>query len=99
MKTGDGDYIWKAGIAEASPATICGYPYDESEYMPNTFATTLYVGILGDWRYYWIVDALDMEIQVLTELYAATNQNAYVGRKETDGAPVLEDAWVRVKLA
>lgn len=99
LKTGEGDYIWKTGIADGSPATICGFPYEESEYMPNTFTTTKYVGILGNFKYYWIVDALDMDIQVLTELYAMTNQNAYVGRKATDGAPVLEDAFVRVKLA
>ena len=99
LKTGEGDYIWQSGIASDKPATILGYPYDESEYMPNTFTTGLYVGILANWGYYWIADALDMQIQVLLELYAATNQNGYIARKETDGAPVHENGFVRVKLA
>lgn len=99
LKDGNGQYLWKAGIATGAPSTILDYPYDESEYMPNTFTTGKYVGILGNWKYYWIAVALDMQIQVLTELFAMTNQNAYVGRFEADGAPVHENAFVRVALA
>jgi hypothetical protein len=46
-----------------------------------------------------IADALSMQIQRLNELYAETNQVGFIGRWETDGAPVLEEAFVRVKLA
>lgn len=99
LKTGEGDYIWQSGIGSDRPATILGKPYDESEYMPSTFTAGEYVGILADWNYYWIADALDMQIQVLTERFAMSNQNAYIGRKETDGAPVHENGFVRVKLA
>lgn len=35
----------------------------------------------------------------LNELYADTNQVGFIGRLETDGAPVLEEEFVRVKLA
>jgi len=99
LKTGDGDYIWNAGIASNRPATILDIPYDESEYVPNTFNSGLYVGALCDYNFYWIADALDMQIQVLTELYAATNQNGYLARKETDAMPVREDGFARVTLA
>jgi HK97 family phage major capsid protein len=58
-----------------------------------------YVGILGDFSYYWIADALDMQVQRLVELYAATNQVGFIARREVDGMPVLEEAFVRVKLA
>jgi len=40
-----------------------------------------------------------MTIQVLTELYAETNQNGYHSRLEADGMPVLAEAFGRVKLA
>jgi len=40
-----------------------------------------------------------MQIQRLNELYAETNQVGFIGRLGTDGAPVLEEAFVRVKLA
>ena len=44
-------------------------------------------------------DALYMQVQRLNELYAETNQVGFIGRLETDGAPVLEEAFVRLKLA
>jgi hypothetical protein len=40
-----------------------------------------------------------MEMQRLEELFAATNQVGLVGRMESDGMPVLSEAFVRVKLA
>jgi HK97 family phage major capsid protein len=70
-----------------------------SEWAPNTFTTGQCVGLLGDFSHYWIADALSMQIQRLNELYAETNQVGFIGRLETDGAPVLEEAFVRVKLA
>ena len=66
-----------------------------SEFVPNTFPTGQYVGILGDFSNYWIADALSMQVQRLNELYAETNQVGFIGRLETDGAPVLEEAFVR----
>jgi HK97 family phage major capsid protein len=98
LKTGDGAYIWQPGLTSERPSTILGYPVAESEYAPNTYTTGLYVAILGDFSFYWIADALDMTVAVLTELYAETNQIGYIGRQETDGAPVHEKAFVRSKL-
>jgi hypothetical protein len=40
-----------------------------------------------------------MRIQRLVELYAESNQIGFIGRLETDGMPVLEEAFVRVKVA
>jgi len=99
LKTGDGDYLWRMGLADGTPETILAMPYEESEYAPSTFTTGQYVGILGDWSYYRIVDSLAMEILVADQLYIATNQIGYFFRKETDGMPVLENAWSRLKLA
>ena len=99
LKDGEGNYLWQPGMASDRPDTILGNSYIMSEYMANTFQTTLKVGIIGDFRWYWIVDAMNMQIQVLPELYAETNENGYIVRMETDGAPVLSEAFVRVKLA
>jgi len=99
LKDGEGNYLWQSGIATDRPATILDQPYLMSEYAPNTFTTGLMVGILGDFSHYWIVDALGMSMQVLTELYAETNQNGYIARMECDGAPTLGEAFVRVTLA
>lgn len=99
LKDGDGQYLWQAGITNGDPDRILGFPVYMSEYQSSTFTTGLYVGILGDFSNYWIADALDMRVQRLVELYAATNQVGFIGRKETDGMPVLEEAFARVKLA
>lgn len=99
LKDGDGQYIWRESVMAGEPDRVLGLPALMSEYAPNTFTTGLYVGILGDFSNYWIADALDMQIQRLDELYAATNQVGFITRSETDGMPVLEEAFVRVKLA
>jgi HK97 family phage major capsid protein len=91
-------YIWQPGLQKGQPDMILGAPINMSEYVPATFTTGLYVGMLGDFSNYWIADALDMQLQVLTELYAEANQNGYIGRMETDGMPVLAEAFVRSKL-
>jgi len=81
------------------PDILLGFPIDESERVPNTFTNGNYVGLLANWNYYEIADALDMEVQVLVEKYADTNQIGYIGRLKTDGMPTLEEAFVRVKCS
>ena len=98
LKTGEGDYIWQPGVTAGLPDRILEVPYVMSEYAPNTFSTGAYVGIIGDFSKYWIADALDMAIQRLDELYAATAQVGFIGRLECDGQPVLGEAFRRVTL-
>lgn len=98
LKDGDGQYLWRESVRDGEPDRLLGRPVMMSEYSPNTMTTGLYVGILGDFSNYWIVDAIDMQIQRLVELYAETNQVGFIGRLETDGMPVLAEAFVRVKL-
>lgn len=98
MKDGNGQYIWQPGITGGAPDRILEIPYTLSEYAPSTIASGKYVGVLGDFRYYWIVDALDLTIQRLVELYAETNQTGFIARYEGDGMPVLEEAFVRIKM-
>ncbi len=99
LKDGNGQYLWRESVRAGEPDTLLGRPVYMSEYAPNTLTTGLYVGIIGDFSNYWIADAMDMQMQVLKELYAETNQTGYIGRLETDGMPVLAEAFARVKLA
>ena len=99
LKDGNGDYLWKLGLSADRPDTILELPFLESEYAPNTFTASQYVGIIGDFSKYWFAVALDMQIQVLTELYAESNQNGYISRMECDGMPVVSNAFVRIQLA
>lgn len=99
LKDGNGQYLWAESVRVGEPDRLLDLPLMESEYVPNTFTTGQYVGALGDFSYYWIVDALTFELQLLNELYAETNQVGLIGRLESDGQPVLEEAFARVKLA
>jgi len=99
LKDGNGQYIWQPGLSGAIPDRILEIPYVTSEYAPNTMTTGKYVGILGDFKNYWIADALSIQIQRLVELYAETNQVGFIGRAEVDGAPVMSEAFARIKLA
>ncbi|MCI0349387.1 MAG: phage major capsid protein, partial [Acidobacteriales bacterium] len=99
LKDGMGQFLWQPGLASGQPDRILDVPVIMSEYAPNTFTTGLYVGIIGDFSYYWIADDLSLTVQRLNELYAETNQIGFIGRLEVDGMPVLAEAFARVKLA
>ena len=99
LKDANGQYIWQPSVQLGQPDMLLNRPVNRSAYAPNTFTTGLYVGLYGNLKHFWIADSLLLEIQVLMELYAKSNQAYYLSRIETDGAPVLEKAFARVKLA
>lgn len=99
LKDGNGQYLWQESTRVGEPDRLMGVPVFMSEFAPSTFTTGLYAGILGDFSNYWIADSLLMEMIRLNELYAESNQVGMIGRMESDGMPVLEEAFVRVKLA
>lgn len=98
LKDGDGQYIWQPSLIAGQPDLLLGRPIMMSEYAPNTFTAGLYVGIFADFSWYWIADSLNLRIKRLNELYAATSQVGFIFDKETDGMPVLSEAFARVKL-
>ncbi len=99
LKDGEGQYLLQPNIQAGAVNVLLGFPINMSEYAPNTFTAGLYVGMLGDFSQYWIADSLNVEIQRLDELYAATNQVGFISRIEADGMPVLAEAFARVTLA
>jgi HK97 family phage major capsid protein len=99
LQDDDGHYMWTNSVQVGQPDMLLGHPVAASEYAPSTFTTGQYVGIIGDFSFWWYADSLDFQIQRLSELYAATNQVGFIGRLESDGMPVLAEAFARVKLA
>lgn len=97
LKDANDQYLWQPGLSGDRPDTIVDIPYTMSEFVPNTFSDNSYIGMLADFSFYWIVDALDMEVQRLVELYAESNQVGFIARAEADGMPVLEEAFVRLQ--
>jgi HK97 family phage major capsid protein len=100
LKTGTSpnQYLWQPGLTVGAPNTLLDFPYVVDEYAPSTQAGSgIYICVLGDFSYYWIVDALNIALRRLDELYAETNQVGFIIRQESDAQPVLEDAFVRCK--
>lgn len=98
LSDGIGRPLFVESLRVGEPDRLMGFPLELSEFAPSTWTTGQYVGILGDFRYYWIVDSLDLEIQRLDELYARSHQVGFIARMKLDGAPVLAEAFARVKL-
>ena len=99
LKDSTGQYLWSPSLSAGEPDRLFDIPFYLSEYAPNTFTTGLYVAVLGAFRYYTIVEVADFMIQRLVELYAAVNEVGFIGRMWVDGAPIMEEAFVRLKLA
>ncbi len=95
-------YLWQpaglgSNISEPSRMdSLLNIPVAMSEYAPSTISTGKYIAALGVFSHYWIADALNFTIERLVELYAETNQTGFIGRKELDGMPVLEEAFARL---
>jgi HK97 family phage major capsid protein len=99
LKTGDGQYLFNLAQQPQAPDMLLSRPLMMSEYVPNTFAAGDYVGMFADFSHYWIADSLALQFQRLNELYALTNQVGFIGRMESDGMPVLSEAFSRIVLA
>jgi len=99
LKDSQLQYLWQPGLQSDIPNSLLDLPYELAEFAPNTITQGNYVAVLGDFGFYWIVDALDMTIQRLDELYAETNQTGFISRLETDGMPVMEEAFVRAVIS
>lgn len=98
LKDNDGRPLWTMSTRAGEPDLLHGIPTYAHELFPFTPAPGAYFGILGDWRWYWIASAYDMEIQRLDELYARSNQVGYIARLKEDAAPMLEECWARLRL-
>ncbi len=101
LKDGEGRYIWTMGnVVAGIPNRILDRPYRTSQYCPHTFTASNYVGIIGDFRYYYTTTVRTMAVQRLVELYALTGEIALLfDGMAFDGMPVLAEAFRRVKLA
>ena len=104
LKDGNGQYLWQPGLQQGSPNMILDTPYEHSDRFDDgldandAWEDNALVACIGEFSYYWIVDALQMSIQRLVELYAESNQTGFIGRKESDGMAVLTEAFYVLKV-
>lgn len=104
MTDGTGAYVWQPGLQIGSPNRILDVPYEFSDQFDDgldgsdLWEDNAKIAVIGDFSYFWIVDALQLSVQRLVELYAETNQTGYIGRMETDGMAVLAEAFYALKV-
>lgn len=100
----DGQYLWQPGLSSGMPAKILDWEYELSDQYPSgldvndAYTDNALVATIGNFQYYWIVDSLDLSILRVSELYAEKDQTGFIGRKETDGMPVLAEAFYHLKI-
>ena len=101
LKGTDGHPIFRTGLAPGDPMTIEGRPVVMTEWAPagtnGVYGTGDYMLAVGDFMKYWICDSTMMRVIRQTETYADQNLLAIVSRQQTDGAPVLGEAFARLK--
>lgn len=105
LKDSANQYIFteSAGIgnvlAVGTPMTLKGRPLYESESAPTALTTGTYAAVFGDFNYYRIYDFMNLSVQVLDQdPYASNGEYGYVMHKFSDGAPVLEEAFSRLRV-
>jgi HK97 family phage major capsid protein len=99
LKDGEGRYLFQPDLRAGAGDTVLGVPVISSEFAPNTFTAGQFVGIIGDFSYYWIATSLGLQVQRLVELYAQNGQVGFIGRHAVDGMPTFGEAFARVTLA
>lgn len=98
LKDTNGQYLWQPSTQAGQPDRMLGRPVYMSEYAPNDYTGGKYAAVFGDFNYYWICDADPLEVQVLKELYATSAQIGYLFNYYGDGAPVVGEAFARIKI-
>jgi HK97 family phage major capsid protein len=110
LKDGDNRYIWNP-VGTSNPmvatvgmaSTLNGVPIYVSEFMPDpgvgaTITAGIYPLTFANFREgYWIADNLLMEIIPMTETFASSNEMGFTFNSDTDGMPVNQKAFARVK--
>ncbi len=99
LKDGEGRYMFETANQVGAVDQLLGRPMMMSEYVPNTFTASQYVGMFGDFSKYWTVNSMALRILRLNELYAATSEVGFRFEVEFDGMPVLSEAFTRIKTA
>lgn len=62
LKDGDGNYLWRPGLADGQPATILGYNVAEAEDMPDIASDSLSIAFGNFRRGYLIVDRIGTRV-------------------------------------
>jgi HK97 family phage major capsid protein len=99
LKTADGAYIWREGLADGQPATILGRPVFDAPDMPDPVTGAKAI-ILGDFnRAYRIVNRVDMSILRDPYSLASKSMVRFHARMRVGGDVVQAEAARTITVA
>lgn len=78
-------FIWQPGLQAGVPSMLNGYPYTINQSFPSTVEASAKVMAFGDFSKYKIRDQATLRLIRLDELYAATDQVAFIAYLRSDG--------------
>lgn len=104
LKDGENRYLWDAGnggLVGGIPPTIEGFPYRVTDFLDTAFTDLNIPAIFGQFRHFWVVNRMDLSMQVLKEVKARQNQDGFLGFLRFTGAVTVPEAFrlLRVHLA
>jgi len=100
IKDGDGRYVFLPAVTAGAHDTLLGKPVILSSAAPSATTNGSYAFVYGNFKKgYRIVDAMNMAIKVLDQVYQTTGQVGYLAEYEGDGAPIMPSAFKRGKIS
>jgi len=97
MKDGEGNYLWRPGLAENAPDTLLGKPIEVDDNV-DAIGANKYPIFFGNFkRAYLIVDRLGT--RVLRDPYSAKPYVAFYTTKRVGGGIVMYEAIKALKIA
>lgn len=91
LKDASGNYLWQPSVTAGTPDTILNRPVLTSSYMPEIASGNKTIAF-GDYQYYWIADREGRSFKRLNELFAITDQVAFISTQRVDGKLILPEA-------
>jgi len=99
LKDGNGNYLWKPGLADGSPASILGYRYVEATDMP-TISANAYPVLFGDFKEgYQIVDRKMMTMERDDITQRLNNLVRFYATKRVGGQVRKAEAIKKLKIS
>lgn len=97
FKDGNGDYLWRPGLAAGQPSTLTGYPVEEMSDMPDVGSNALAVAFGNFKAAYVIIDR--MGTRVLRDPYTNKPYVGFYTTKRVGGNLVDSEAVKFIKFA
>ena len=95
LKDSDGQYLWQSGLQAGVPDRLLGVAVTLNQAMASTLAANAKPVAIGDFSKYKLRIVRGLRMRHLVELYAETDQEAFIGFLRADGK-LLNNAAIKV---